>query len=144
METRGTCNMCGKCCEAIHIPHSMEKVKRIASIGYSADAKFIAENWIPISREEAFTINPYLAAKAKEEHAGQLLNEGHYYTCTKLDKETKLCTVHEERPPICSGYPWYGKMPNIHEVLYDENCSYKVDIEDERARLKAELGEELV
>lgn len=130
-ELRGKCGMCGKCCEAIHIPVSPEDLTKYEG----GDFKFVRENWIPITHEEAYEINPFLAL-SKELHEGR-----YFYTCTKLDKETGLCTVHENRPKVCSGYPWYGRRPEFKDPLYAEECGYKIDIEDEEER-RRQAGEE--
>jgi Fe-S-cluster containining protein len=29
----------------------------------------------------------------------------HAYQCDRFDVTTRLCTAHEERPPICRAYP---------------------------------------
>jgi Fe-S-cluster containining protein len=29
----------------------------------------------------------------------------HAYQCDRFDPTTRLCTAHEERPPICRAYP---------------------------------------
>jgi len=35
-------------------------------------------------------------------------DEGEYYTCRHLNKETGDCTVYEKRPRMCSEYPYGG------------------------------------
>lgn len=32
-------------------------------------------------------------------------NTGHFHTCRLWDKETRLCTIYEERPTMCRTYP---------------------------------------
>jgi Fe-S-cluster containining protein len=29
----------------------------------------------------------------------------HAYRCDRFDEETRLCTAHADRPPICRAYP---------------------------------------
>jgi Fe-S-cluster containining protein len=109
----------------------------------SYDVTFVHENWTPISKEEAFAINPKL--KANEEFAlanpdvymdsAEVMGGMHYYTCNKLDKQTGLCTAHSEKPHVCSGYPFYGRTPSVHMMFYSDDCGYIVDVEDEKARL---------
>lgn len=38
-------------------------------------------------------------------------------TCSAYDPDTRLCTAHENRPPICSDYPWYGEPPKRKRAL---------------------------
>jgi Fe-S-cluster containining protein len=49
--------------------------------------------------------------------------------CDAFDPATRLCTAHEDRPPVCRGYPWYGEDPAGSSralALYPE-CSYLID-----------------
>jgi Fe-S-cluster containining protein len=48
-------------------------------------------------------------------------------TCDQFDPETRMCTAHDDRPPICSGYPWYGAEPNPNRAL-DPQCSFIADV----------------
>jgi len=50
--------------------------------------------------------------------------------CLKFDKEARLCTVHNEKPPVCRGFPWYGKEPNPKAIEAYPNCSFWSDIND--------------
>lgn len=108
------CNKCGKCCEAIFLQHTKKEVK-----GYknNADAAFILKNWERISKKEALEINPHLAEWETKRHF--------FYRCAKFDKNTRLCSVHEDRPRVCSRYPFYGrdKLP-FSEPFYSESCGY--------------------
>lgn len=132
-ELKGSCHMCGKCCEAIHLLQSPQEVASIAeSEKMSGDARFITDNWTPITKEEAFTINPYLKQNEDglaEKGIDNVYGKFYYYTCTQLDKETRKCRVHENRPQVCSGYPWYGRRPNNSILWYADECGYKVDLE---------------
>jgi Fe-S-cluster containining protein len=47
--------------------------------------------------------------------------------CDAFDPDTRECTAYEDRPPICSGYPWYGKTPD-RERLLDPCCSFNADV----------------
>lgn len=54
---------------------------------------------------------------------------GHHFTCRHWDEETRLCGAYNERPAMCSEYP-YG---NVCE-LADGCCNYQVsqDVIDAR------------
>ncbi|MNW28638.1 Flagellin N-methylase [compost metagenome] len=131
-ELRGACGMCGKCCEAIHIPLDINEIRKGAENGWG-DATFVRDNWTPITLEQAYEINPFLK-KTKEdqlEKGNANPHEGmHFYTCDRLDRSTKLCTVHENRPQVCSEYPWYGRKPSSDFIFYTKDCGYRVDAED--------------
>ena len=45
-----------------------------------------------------------------------------YYWCDCFNFETRLCTVYEHRPKVCSGYPYYGGDALPREV--HDGCAY--------------------
>jgi Fe-S-cluster containining protein len=137
--------MCGKCCEAIHIPKSAEEIAEMAKTQIAwgktdldNDVVFIHFNWTPITKEEAYRINPHLAAnedhvrKEWGEHGIESYNSLHFFTCKHFDKETRKCTIHEIRPHVCSGYPWYGRPPEPTHLFYSPDCGYIEDIKELR------------
>ena len=52
---------------------------------YRANAEFISAHWHPLG--------------------------DHEYRCDRFDASHRLCAAHEERPPVCRDYPWYGSEP---------------------------------
>lgn len=129
MALKGSCHTCGKCCEAIHISISPEEIAKGAENQRewsSSDFVFIADNWTPITREEADSINPHFAEMEKR---GADYGHMHFYTCKNHDKETKLCKIYDKRPHVCSGYPWYGAEPRAEEAFYTMDCGYRIDSE---------------
>lgn len=54
------------------------------------------------------------------------------FSCPFFDTDTRLCTAYEKRPPICSGFPWYGKDPAEQAAnpmtRPSERCSYWEDV----------------
>jgi hypothetical protein len=54
--------------------------------------------------------------------------DGHW-TCDAYDPEHGACTAHEQRPPLCRDYPWYGEPPSADRAgtLYRQ-CSYLADL----------------
>lgn len=110
------CAACGDCCNPVKI-----SPERSAELGVSddADGRFAREHWRPV---------------------GQSMLTGHVLVeCDRFDPDTKLCTAHEDRPPICRGFPFYGRPPNLAalgsgQVLdrdhgrTDLGCSYLLDL----------------
>jgi len=47
--------------------------------------------------------------------------------CDMYDRDSRLCTAHDSRPPVCSGYPWYGHDPDSG-VSLPLQCSYLADL----------------
>lgn len=83
------------------------------------DNEFILKNWTQISKRRAKKINPFL-------FRGVHIAEA-YYTCSKLGPDG--CTVYEDRPPVCRGYPHYNHPPElINQMMkngpeYTEKCT---------------------
>lgn len=120
LEKTADCSMCGKCCEAILIPVSSEEMKPDSGIRFR-DGDFMRENFVPMTQEEAFRINPNLADPLS-------IEKKYYYSCKQYDKTTKLCGAHENRPQVCSGFPWYGNSINNQSLLMHKECSYWLDV----------------
>jgi Fe-S-cluster containining protein len=113
-EVTNYCKMCGMCCKAISIRFTIEELKRYSD----ASAKFIVENWTPISKEQALKINPYLQ-KWLDKSPNRF-----FYTCNKL--VDNKCSIHDENKPfICSGYPFYNR-PKLDSgsLFYVEECGF--------------------
>jgi Fe-S-cluster containining protein len=110
------CNKCGDCCERITVGWEPERLLNFVGVSDPRDdaawerwkavdpehytdeardgyvrtwlnANFLFEHWHIVARSEAKTT----------------------FSCDAFDAEARLCTAHDGRPPICSGFPWYGK-----------------------------------
>lgn len=49
------------------------------------------------------------------------------WSCDAFDPVERLCTAHEDRPPVCSNYPWYGRAP-VKGPVTNPRCSYLLDL----------------
>ncbi len=87
-------------------------------LGIPSDHQFAAEHWHPLSRDEALRRNPF--------YVSRLPPDVHLYACDKVADDGR-CTVYEERPLVCRGYPWYDQPPRAMP-LADPDCGYKVDL----------------
>lgn len=65
------------------------------------NAAFAVTNWHP----RPTTAGKLLVARLVG------LSSPTYIDCDAFDHDTRLCTAHTDRPPICSGFPWYGLDP---------------------------------
>lgn len=110
------CNKCGDCCETIHFP-SMERVAEIAEFAKHEGPK----NW-----EETLDNNVIDALFILENW--KLNDDGITYHCLAFDEENRLCSAHNDRPPVCRGFPWYGKEPWIEAIKGYTNCSFWEDL----------------
>lgn len=99
------CAQCGVCCDPVRLMFHPDEMT-------GASAEFARDHWAVIG-EQART-----EANGKVEYLVE---------CDRFDRSTRLCTAHDDRPPICSGYPWYGKEPNALRLL-DPQCSFVADL----------------
>lgn len=115
------CAKCGNCCDPVTLSaDAWQRMGTIAAGGtpwpgratitprHTADAEFCREHWTPVA-EHTTDGGEYLSLE-----------------CDKFDPATRLCTAHDARPPICAGYPWYGKEPYRHRGMSPQ-CSYQAD-----------------
>lgn len=106
------CSRCGDCCENIKTSWTLDSLEKVAlkegpeSPNYK-NYEFVRDNWVSQLEEP-------------QENYEQ-------WTCLKFDPVGRLCTAHEDRPPVCSGYPWYGKEPK-RTALLEARCSFQADI----------------
>jgi Fe-S-cluster containining protein len=125
----GHCNQCGKCCEAIMLPHSPEQIKEIVKShkenNYISDPswEFALNHWHVMSKEQAFKLNPYLALQKERVNKPNV----YFYACDKFGKKSRLCLCHDIRPPVCINYPWYNGGVEYRESFYSETCGFKED-----------------
>jgi len=115
-----TCGCCGDCCRDIPLSTSKAAFRRKLSHGDARDddvwAAWVAgwesqgdpetpdrESWVRLQADARFIIEHW--------HGGRRAPNGTTkgWTCDRFDPETWLCTAYEERPPICSDFPWYDR-----------------------------------
>lgn len=107
------CARCGDCCENIQTSWDLEHLRKTAEkegddSPNAANYRFVRDNWVDQG------IDPNGAG-------------GVTWTCLKFDSVGRTCTAHEDRPPVCSGYPWYGKEP-FKGAWLPAACSFQADI----------------
>lgn len=116
------CNGCGSCCENIHLSASWDLIEARA-LCVSPDDDWPAWVRSGYKRPELARAN-YFDARFIFEH-WHLNTDAETYGCDMFDEATRRCTDHAGRPPICSGYPWYGREPTL--VYLHPNCSFRAD-----------------
>lgn len=124
--TMTECAKCGDCCEAIPLGLSKTAMMRYEYESGSPNhltALFINKWWRRISRAKYASVHPEAAQTASH----------FFYECLKFDPVSRLCTAHDERPPICSNYPWYGRSPlamDHHGI--PARCSFWTDVPERK------------
>ena len=48
------------------------------------------------------------------------------FQCSAFDRETRLCTAHEHRPPICRDFPWYEQSDRTPR--FSPRCTFWADV----------------
>lgn len=114
---KATCTKCGDCCETIWVKWSFK------------DLDYAVAKFPPNSAYGNMTNNNYDAWfikkywKIVDERDGRTR-----FSCEWWDKETRLCTAHDSRPPICKNFPWYGKEPVAAALDPLPRCSFWQDV----------------
>lgn len=108
-----TCAKCGDCCAVIMLKVTKADIEKCSG----PDRDFIMQHWTEISRKEANRLAPGLVKLCRG-------NPHVFYSCDKWDSESRLCTAHDERPPVCQGFPWYDREPNGFALLPYRRCSF--------------------
>lgn len=73
---------------------------------YSDERQKIADMLIPIKKRRAKKINPQMF-KYKDKGLRKWAQKASHFLCKHL--VNGVCTNYENRPGMCSGYPYYGK-----------------------------------
>lgn len=117
----------GLCCAAFHIPYTITDLRR------GVDPK--TGNLLNQAEQIAAMVIPLTPKQAREryvEFGGDLddasfpwSSRGHHFTCRRWDEDTRLCTIYEDRPEMCRGYP------------YGEPCAHGCDCVGEPGRVSA-------
>jgi Fe-S-cluster containining protein len=101
-----------------------------------ADIRFALEHFTPIKRRDGLAMATYMDNGGKTSMAEDYLSPPivaftYFYACDRYDPVSRECTAYDERPPLCSGYPFYGKPLgdpwNTNKALPEE-CSFRADI----------------
>lgn len=59
-----------------------------------------------------------------QSHAPQV-----HLRCDFYDKAARSCTAYELRPPMCTGYPWYGADPSPERAeRTPPSCGYRAEV----------------
>lgn len=126
---------CSDCCKMIVLKGSKESYRFIVEHvapgqipEYEVqNAQHVVDHFIQIPIE--------LAVQMNERRVAQNLY-GNYFLCSWLDQATNLCRHHEDRPPLCRGFPFYDRDPMSPELFgglaaYPQ-CSFWWDIPRDR------------
>jgi Fe-S-cluster containining protein len=101
----------GACCAAFHLEYTLTELRTRKL----QDGAFIADMVIPLSPKEARQRAEQFGGTGK----WPWKLRGHYFACRHWDEKTRLCTVYDRRPRMCSGYPYEGEPCGL-----GKSCTY--------------------
>ena len=145
-EPKAVCNCCGDCCDPINLAPGqlarMHEYGRWYAEGgrYNPDDDVFAEDRAEKGRDRVvaglerhvvdclFVFEHWtLIGPAEPRFEGDV--QGEYVACDRFDAESRLCTAHDDRPPVCQDFPWYGQEPTAQKATtLSERCSYREDV----------------
>lgn len=102
------CNMCGQCCSMIHLREEIHEAVVGKMVKAWKGIDFVIENFEYIGM--ASKVGGLLHKNLK---TGKVI-DSYVYRCKLLTEDNK-CSIHESKPYICSGYPWYGTGKNQYD-----------------------------
>ena len=115
--------MCGQCCRMIHFPQGVHETIQNSNFkpDSGSDMEFIRENMEYLGNAEE------VEGSIKSGFPEWPRNKIHIYKC-KLITDDNKCSIHENKPRICSGYPYYedGKTVMGGPWPY-KGCAYERD-----------------
>lgn len=89
--TGTACNACGGCCDPVAANFDLDDPPIPDSFDAAESLRFAHAHWTKVGQD-----------------GGE-----RFYACDAFDPETRLCTAHDDRPPICRGYPWNGRTRDV-------------------------------
>lgn len=124
VSAEGECNRCGDCCTAIALSSGV--LARVGEFSETPDPRDDETwrswwtNWSDVQRAEA--IDWWLNAQTVAGHWRS--NGDGSFRCDHFDNGS--CRIYQDRPPVCSGYPWYGETPTDDRASrLSGRCSFR-------------------
>lgn len=112
------CARCGDCCDPVHLAVDQRDLvdrwrEYVADGGQQpqagSDIAFILAHWTELEHKDIGTT----------------------YRCAFFDPDTRMCTAHDQRPPVCRDFPFYdqpGNPQNLESRADGPWCSYWLDV----------------
>lgn len=127
------CNGCGRCCDPVALPY------RVAGMGPEQIALIDPgdRDWVLNHLTEIRPRRDGLAMVRDYMRDGMTWGLGldgrmaevvtFFYSCDFYDPETREGLAYDERPDVCSDYPWYGMPPDASKAI-PPDCEFNLDI----------------
>lgn len=123
---------CGRCCSPVTLPYRYAALTSAQRDQIEPENRdWIEEHLTEISprRTGLDEVRDYMKSGITDGLFGgryfQIVS--HFYRCDWYDPDTRECKAHDQRPPICSGYPWYGDAPDSTKAIPPQ-CGFLTDV----------------
>lgn len=116
------CARCGRCCDPVILLFDpQERAAEVFADPESSDDNLLNAAWM---QDHWAVVHSY------EDDDGDVVRR---VRCDAYDPETRLCGAHDQRPPVCSDFPWYGKPSSewagsAQAAALDPQCSFNADV----------------
>lgn len=125
------CNDCGACCSPVQLPYSQNDLRFAAPWQVDPEMRrWVLEDLTPIPKRDGLARSPHLTQGGTTFAiiGGQpSAVTAFFYECRHYDPDNRACLNYENRPEVCSEYPWYGEGPDPSKAL-PLTCSYLADV----------------
>lgn len=128
-QTMGECNGCGRCCDPVVMPYGPDDLRRLKDRLDPDEYRWATEDLTLLGRREGMRRAEYLESGMTFGIGpdGVIMLWSYFYDCRWFDKDRRVCTNYDNRPDVCSGYPWMGDPPDRRKALPPE-CGFVVDV----------------
>jgi Fe-S-cluster containining protein len=110
------CNGCGDCCRVVTLSADKAAMRKIRL--EPSNRRWIDRDLQRLSGTEARRLLPSLPRSSSQP----------YYRCRWFNYETSRCDAYDQRPPICTGFPFYGHEPAAKSLGSRPRCSFWADV----------------
>lgn len=137
------CNRCGECCDPVVLAFTKAELRRMnAGEGITEeDRAFVLEHMHQLPAREGLHRAAHYNGRFDNVGRENTVTGGvevrgdrsTFYRCDFFDDDPtsptyRQCTAHEQRPPLCRGFPYYGRPPGESGKFLPLDCSYRIDL----------------
>lgn len=139
-ETKGAglgCARCGDCCEDIVITLGSAGFTAIVSTAGGMSTGRVQRDGGRLLAAAGRYMRDAVFIRTHMEPTGDVVRVSgdgwsevrQIWRCLKFDADERTCTAHDDRPLMCSNYPWYGGEPTGTAINPRfTGCSYWLDV----------------
>lgn len=127
---------CGACCNPVAATFTLDDLRRALPSLLTEDGRlnraWALEHFTQIPRGHGLRATPemdtgHTMAVSRADPTVLVEVWTYFFTCDAYDPDARTCTAYDDRPPMCSEYPWYGMKPDPTKAMPAE-CGYLPDI----------------